>query len=935
MISCVAAVSLAAAAPTALAADVSGTITTQSWTAANSPYHVTGTITVPAGNTLTIQPGVDVLFDADVRFVVLGSLHAAGTETDSIRFIKGSAAEWGGLRISGGDSSTIHYARISDGHADGAAWPDNTGGGLYVSGVNTRLGMANTVAMGNTSPHGGNSCFVDTSRATLVDCTFNGSTGRGLYCDNYAAVTLVGCAISGNAGSGMYNHTVDVSFTNCDITGNIGGGVVNHSSTTTFASCRITDNTSGSGGGGVHDSSSDIQLIDCTISGNSGADGGGISVGGSTATLTNCNISGNSTGNSGGGLYTGGATVLLTACRISGNFADRKGGGIWNQSSDVTARNCTITDNMASTGIGGIASYSPTATTVLANSVVWGNNWQAIYVYDGIVDIEYSNIQGGYAGAGNTNADPLFVDAAGGDYSLQAASPCIDAGDPASPLDPNGTRADMGAVYRNQSPHNFSLPTSEAQASASIVVGITGTVNTATSAGIAILIDPTVIVSATLADHPFDTGTVNIVGDTLFVGLASTAPLTFSGDTVAVLQLGIASGASNGTYPLAWLPHPETHVDDIAVNVSNGQLDIVPGTPVWDARTDTTADAEVELAFTVDATDPNGDPLVYGGLDLPAGATFDLGTRLFTWTPGPCQEGDPLAVFSVTDGIAVVHDTVNITVWPFYGDVTGDRTVSALDASRVLEYSVRKEGVVIDRQRGDVSFNSRISSYDAALILRRVVNPSWDFPSCGGGVPAKPAGANTIVRELMWERLETGWRLLIDDPSGLVSADLHMAVPGEPTSGVTTKGASAIEYANSMIRVALARAESEDAEILRVSTPSQNPPSLRSISLNDGLIPARGARPVSFALGQNYPNPFNPTTAIRFSLPDAGVVRLVVYNAHGQVVRSLVDGEMTAGSHAVLWDGRDDAGRDVSSGVYVYRLSGRQGTLVRKMLMVR
>ena len=87
------------------ATNVSGTITTTTWTAASSPYRVTGTITVPTGNTLTIEPGVDVLFDADVQFVVQGALDAVGTETDSIRFIKGMAAEWGGIRIAGGDGS--------------------------------------------------------------------------------------------------------------------------------------------------------------------------------------------------------------------------------------------------------------------------------------------------------------------------------------------------------------------------------------------------------------------------------------------------------------------------------------------------------------------------------------------------------------------------------------------------------------------------------------------------------------------------------------------------------------------------------------------------------------------------------------------------------------------------------------------------------------
>ena len=98
-----------------------------------SPIHVTQQCTVKAGNTLTISPGVDVLFDADVQFVVEGALQAIGTEMDSIRFIKGTAPEWGGIRISGGDSSTIAYARISDSYAQTGGLGDANGGGIYAA----------------------------------------------------------------------------------------------------------------------------------------------------------------------------------------------------------------------------------------------------------------------------------------------------------------------------------------------------------------------------------------------------------------------------------------------------------------------------------------------------------------------------------------------------------------------------------------------------------------------------------------------------------------------------------------------------------------------------------------------------------------------------------------------------------------------------------
>ncbi|MHB9031247.1 MAG: FlgD immunoglobulin-like domain containing protein, partial [Candidatus Latescibacterota bacterium] len=78
--------------------------------------------------------------------------------------------------------------------------------------------------------------------------------------------------------------------------------------------------------------------------------------------------------------------------------------------------------------------------------------------------------------------------------------------------------------------------------------------------------------------------------------------------------------------------------------------------------------------------------------------------------------------------------------------------------------------------------------------------------------------------------------------------------------------------------------------------------------------------PESFRLGRNYPNPFNPDTVIPFDLPHDSRVVMNVYSISGQLVRKLEGGRLAAGSHSVVWDGRDDEGKVVSSGVYLYTL---------------
>lgn len=93
--------------------------------------------------------------------------------------------------------------------------------------------------------------------------------------------------------------------------------------------------------------------------------------------------------------------------------------------------------------------------------------------------------------------------------------------------------------------------------------------------------------------------------------------------------------------------------------------------------------------------------------------------------------------------------------------------------------------------------------------------------------------------------------------------------------------------------------------------------------------------PDAFAVGQNFPNPFNPETTIAYALPQASDVRLVIYSALGQEVRTLIHGVRPAGFHRIVWDSRDNMGRQVSSGIYLYRLVAGEFLDTRKMLILK
>ena len=111
-------------------------------------------------------------------------------------------------------------------------------------------------------------------------------------------------------------------------------------------------------------------------------------------------------------------------------------------------------------------------------------------------------------------------------------------------------------------------------------------------------------------------------------------------------------------------------------------------------------------------------------------------------------------------------------------------------------------------------------------------------------------------------------------------------------------------------------------------TGEQDPTAVERDVLAEGL-------PRAHRLGRNYPNPFNSWSTITYEVAHAGLVRLGIYGLTGQRLRVLVEAEDAAGRYAVRWDGRDDCGRVVASGVYLFRMAVGDHRQVRRMLLLR
>jgi len=331
------------------------------WHFTESPYMINHEMIVPDGQTLIIEPGVEVIFTGHYRFKVFGQLLAEGTESDSIYFTaQDTETGWHSLRLQA-DPLTNDTCKLS-----------------Y--------------------------CVIEYGKGTL----------------------------------GLESYD------------NIGGGLLIWEANATVAHSTIRNNL---------------------VSGTStyGAVGGGVMIVYSNALVQNCNIIHNEAESGAGmGLIWGNPTIKN--CLIANNMMSlnspywRESGGIVIYQSNSLIINSTIVNN-----IGGGMVTDNNADPILINTISWGNNDGNSHNFfiGNIMDspeITYCDFQGGYEAIGgdgsgdnfsgiyenNMDDDPLFIDPENENFHLTENSPCIDAGDPEQPLDPDGTISDIGAFYYDQ-----------------------------------------------------------------------------------------------------------------------------------------------------------------------------------------------------------------------------------------------------------------------------------------------------------------------------------------------------------------------------------------------------------------------------------------------------------------------------------------------------
>lgn len=451
--------------------------------------------------------------------------------------------------------------------------------------------------------------------------------------------------------------------------------------------------------------------------------------------------------------------------------------------------------------------------------------------------------------------------------------------------------------------------------------------------------------TATFEATPAWTATAPAVVPTNATFNAATGTLTWTPDYTQAGTYTVKVKAVDGTL------YTENTVTITVTNTNRAPSFTATGAA---KMTDQTIPYGTAKSFTYVAVDPDNETLTYSvAVDVAPAGTYSISNAfgsvgLFTFTPTFADLGKTYT-FTVTatdPNAATATAVVKLTVAAAYtrGDANTNGVVDINDAIKILDYVVGKTTLTAEQMVyadcNTATGDGVVGAFDAAYVLKYIANNnSW------AGVTK--AGATQGAVEFSKLSSENGvvtLPLVVANAKGITSiyaeAELGQLEIGKVTSRLPEGWIVSTSTENGRVRIAAAGLSPiSDGIFATIEVKVNNKETAVSVvgnaKLNDELSSSLNAKvreiPSEFALSQNYPNPFNPTTTIKFAIANDARVNLVVYDMLGQKVRTLIDNEQEAGYYSVRWDGTNDFGSKVSSGIYIYRLQA--GNFVQTMKM--
>jgi len=930
------------------AGSVSGT-----WSAENSPYQVNGDIDIPAGSTLTIEPGTDVHFTGEYQFDVYGQLIAEGTEVDSIFFHSDSmgytssfpyrAGFWYGITFHSTDSngqaqSALDYCKVSYAYE---RWLDEAS-----SEMNRRFGGG--LIMYESS--------VLISNTLVEECAGNGIVT--IYSEGgYDGVSMV------DAGSFEMLYS-DINLNNIDISQAAGLKLESSQAELTNSIFRNNGN-SYTNQGTIFAELSDLIVRDCEIIDNNA---NGILVDASTLTIEGTLIRGNNNGlisiesivsvsnceiieNGGIGLFFSSDTdwqTTYTSDIQNTLVAKNNGGGLkFYTNNNAYITNCTIADNYNATSRGGIINGS--VDSHIHNSIIYNNGANLDYQAGGLYT--YSIVQGNYVGQDEPNSnlrnyDPVFRDAANGDYHLQSTgcgsffdSPGIDAGDPTiADYVQDCATAGLGTELSDMGAYG----------------------------GEANRWDDTVLPECYYA------GEVSGVWDCEAIYLEGDVVIPF-GDTLRIME-SVDRVLIHGPYEIkvegvliAVGPesdHVNAHSDYIKFQgsdwhgiVFNNLNDTNPGTSIIQ-------NCRFDYADKMEASYPNGGAIViYNSDDVIVNHSFFysnravLGGAMYIENADPVIEdckfeingrtlaANPEIVTLAGGAMYLKNANPRLRKLQFVGNTANDGGAVFLDNSSPIMQNIL---VVKNEAQG---FAGGIFVDNASP---RIINmTSADNIAANGGGTFSMMHTNSqpeVINSIMYGNSKP--EIYINDGQMSVSYSILDSGSTESYFEETCLDDDPLlqETIGNIYRLPSTGC---GLSLTSIAVDAGHPDSLDAVlDCDEGLGTQRadmgyyggmyspevvlsvdtpaGTLPLEYDLSQNYPNPFNPSTQINFALPQPGQVELVIFNALGQQVMTLVNQQLDAGNHSVEFDASA-----LNSGIYFYLISADSYASSRKMILLK
>jgi hypothetical protein len=265
------------------------------------------------------------------------------------------------------------------------------------------------------------------------------------------------------------------------------------------------------------------------------------------------------------------------------------------------------------------------------------------------------------------------------------------------------------------------------------------------------------------------------------------------------------------------------------------------------------------------------------------------------------------------------RNNISLELWMAQGTPSGDGQVTATFVSTPSNAAIavsRYSGVAASNPVGNVIFGNTVGTYGACSGGADSKSYSFDLPTTVNGAVVYGAAA-------MRNRTHTpgtGYTERVEFRHGSASGTAAIAVQDKvfPSATIATVNGTFdndVDWVMAAVEIKPETAVSKRGEVAGNEKPATQ---------------GQAAPPSAYQLEQNYPNPFNPNTMITFALSAAGKVAVKIYSETGQLVRTLVDGEMAAGRHTVRWDGRNQLGNTVAAGIYLYQIvvQGVDGNVV-------